>query len=314
MEDDWISPFKAFGLLNEEPKNPFGGILSTSPPSRLPTSPSPFRNISELSLSDSPLASGWGNALSSAPPAGSLANLPSSLPPPAPRLPTTGSALARALVAIPEVERKVYFAFSFDDVMRVNNVRHTGKIGPRIIGRSRGFLDRSIWEKRNIKNDENLKRLMQQPTTQSSVTCVLVGADTWKSRWVRYEIALSVINNKGLLAVHINSINFVGGTGPDPLGINPLHFMGIHRDKNGKYYLVERKLAVLNEATGEVGFNWHWYDDYQLEVPRPRYVPELALGAVVPLSIGTMTYDYAADVGSKSIGLWLDSAAIQVGR
>jgi hypothetical protein len=123
-----------------------------------------------------------------------------------------------------------------------------------------------------------------------------------------------VINNKGLLAVHINNINFVGGTGPDPLGINPLHFMGIHRDTNGNHYLVERKLAVLNEAIGEVGFKWHWYGDYPLEVPRPRYIPELAVGAVVPLSTGTMTFDYTRDVGNKNIGFWLDWAAMQVGR
>ena len=167
-----------------------------------------------------------------------------------------GSAIANAVV--PTVDRMTYFAFSFDDVMRVNNVRLTGKIGPRVIGQSRGFLDRSIWEKRNIKNDQNLKRLMQQAATRSSVVCVLIGTETWRSRWVRYEIALSVINEKGLLAIHINSINFVGGTGPDALGVNPLHFMGIHRYKNGKHYLVDRKLVVLNENTAEVGFRWHW--------------------------------------------------------
>jgi MTH538 TIR-like domain (DUF1863) len=259
-------------------------------------------------IDPSPPSTGNGlSALASPSPfaiASSLANPPKTFL----RTATTTNLLA------PIVDRMTYFAFSFDDVMRVNNVRQTGKIGPRVIGRSRGFLDRSIWEKRNIKNEDSLKRLMQQAMTQSSVICVLVGADTWNSRWVRYEIALSVINKRGLLAVHINSINSVGGTGPDPLGVNPLHFMGIHRDKSGKYYLVERKPAILNEATGDVGFKWNWYDDYQLEVPRPRYIPELGIGAVVPLSTGTATYDYTTDLGSRSIGFWLDSAAIQVGR
>jgi hypothetical protein len=32
----------------------------------------------------------------------------------------------------------------FDDVIRVNNVRQTGKIGFRVMPRSRGFLDRSV--------------------------------------------------------------------------------------------------------------------------------------------------------------------------
>ena len=43
-------------------------------------------------------------------------------------------------------KRMVYFAFDFDDVMRVNNVRQTGKIGGRVMGGSRGFKDRSVWE------------------------------------------------------------------------------------------------------------------------------------------------------------------------
>ena len=37
----------------------------------------------------------------------------------------------------------------------------------------------------------------------SSVVCVLIGSNTWASRWVRYEIALSVINERGLLGVSI---------------------------------------------------------------------------------------------------------------
>lgn len=131
---------------------------------------------------------------------------------------------------------------------------------------------------------------------------------------MRYETALSVIQEKGLLAVHINNINFVGGTGPDSLGVNPLHLIGLHRDQTGKYYLVERKLSVLNEAMGDVEFIWDWYADYRVAVTRPRYFPELPIGGIAPLSRGTMTYDYSADAGNKRIGTWLDSAASAVGR
>ena len=57
----------------------------------------------------------------------------------------------------PEVKRKVYFAFDFDDLIRVNNVRQVGKIGPREQKNARAFYDRSIWESRDINTVNGLK-------------------------------------------------------------------------------------------------------------------------------------------------------------
>jgi hypothetical protein len=110
--------------------------------------------------------------------------------------------------------RMTYFAFDFDDLMRVNNVRMNGKIGPRVMKNSRGFLDRSVWEASKAYTDRGIKLMMQQVSSRSSVVCVLIGSNTWMSRWVRYEIALSVINERGLVAVDLNSINHTDQTGP----------------------------------------------------------------------------------------------------
>jgi hypothetical protein len=44
------------------------------------------------------------------------------------------------------IKRKVYFAFRFKDIMRVNNVRQSGKIGCEEEKNARDFFDRSIWE------------------------------------------------------------------------------------------------------------------------------------------------------------------------
>jgi len=136
--------------------------------------------------------------------------------PPAPKLPVVPlSSIVNALTA----QRMAYFAFDFDDVIRVNNVRNTGKIGPRVVPRSRGFLDRSVWESKNINTDKGLKELMQRASKQSSVVAVLVGTNTYFSRWVRYEIALSVIDERGLMAIDLNSINHHQRKEPDPLGV-----------------------------------------------------------------------------------------------
>ena len=226
--------------------------------------------------------------------------------PPTPKLPV--SSVVNALTA----QRMAYFAFDFDDVIRVNNVRQTGKIGPRVVPRSRGFLDRSVWESKNINTATGLKQLMQQASKSSSVVCVLIGTNTWFSRWVRYEIALSVINERGLMAIDLNSINHHQRQAPDTLGVNPLSFMGVRKDKSGSWHLVEKMPVDL--GNGEVGLEWHWYLDYQPPVPRPRYIPESVAGTIIPLSLYTRRYNFMADNGSKNIGVWLDQAAISVGR
>jgi hypothetical protein len=209
-------------------------------------------------------------------------------------------------------KRMAYFAFDFDDVMRVNNVRQSGKIGYRIMPRSRGFLDRSVWESRNINTAPGLKQLMQGAMKFSSVVCVLVGTNTWFSRWVRYEIALAVVNERGLMAVDLNSINHNHSKAPDRLGINPLNFMGVRKDESGSWHLVER--AAVEFADGNVGFIWRWYEDYQPPVPRPKFVPESEAGIIVPLSARTERYDFISHNGSKNIGSWLDMAALAAGR
>jgi hypothetical protein len=243
-------------------------------------------------------------------------------------LPVAGTenfgALIRALSAPPPalpvtpaprpqpVSRMTYFAFDFDDLMRVNNVRQTGKIGLRVMPMSRGFRDRSVWEASKAFTDRGLKEMMQRASKFSSVTCVLIGANTWVSRWVRYEIALAIINERGLLAVDLNSIKHNIRRTPDPLGVNPLSLMGLRKEADGSWHLVERKPVELEN--GHVGFEWHWYDDYQPPVPKPKFMPDIELGQIVPLSSYTKRYDFTGHSGSMNMSTWLDMAANEAGR
>jgi hypothetical protein len=224
----------------------------------------------------------------------------------------TPTAPAAPVVRAAPVRRMAYFAFDFDDVIRVNNVRQTGKIGFRVSPHSRGFLDRSVWESRKINTSPGLKQLMQQAMKFSSVVCVLVGTNTWFSRWVRYEIAQAVVGERGLFAIDLNSIDHNHRKAPDLLGVNPLNFMGVRKDERGAWHLVERLPVELEK--GNVGFEWHWYQDYQPPVPRPKFIPEIQAGAIVPLSAYTRRYDFMPQEGSKNIGGWLDTAATEVGR
>jgi MTH538 TIR-like domain (DUF1863) len=271
--------------------------------SATPTRPPPPNPLSALGLL-SPLAQ---------PSLLSALSAPTPIPP---RPPVSVPMAVKALTAPPllQVKRKVYFAFDFDDVIRVNNVRQIGKIGSREQRNPRSFTDRSMWEKRDIKSEENLKALMRQAVHYSSAVCVLIGTNTWKSRWVNYEIARAVIDERGLVGVQLNGINHHIRKTPDRIGLNPLHLMGIYHDQNGRFYLYEKHVVVKNAANAEVAFVWRPYGDFTDPVPLPKYIPAIPVAHVMPLSIYTREYDAATDDGFGNIGVWIDAAATQAGR
>jgi hypothetical protein len=208
------------------------------------------------------------------------------------------------------VKRKVFFSFHFDDLWRVNNVRQCWKI---IDPTMRGFYDRSLWESKRLEGAEALKRLIRVSMEHASAVCVLIGTHTWSRRWVKYEIARSVVDKRGLLAVHVNGLNHHHRRTPDQRGFNPLHLMGVFHSANGKFYLYEKR-EEFNQLTGQNEWQWLPYNDYTNEVSLPRYLKSPQIGYVMPLATGAHEYDFVAGMGHKNIGAWIDSAAERAGR
>lgn len=200
-------------------------------------------------------------------------------------------------------KRKAYFAFHYDDIMRVNNVRNAWKIDHPDGALNRSFCDSSLWESKKLQGDDAVKSLIRMGVNYTSAVCVLVGTETWKRRWVRYEIARSVIDGRGLLAVHINNLKHHAILQVSPRGVNPVSRMGVARKENGKLYLCEK-----------VADSWQWYGDYTESVNLPAYLAEPTGNYVRPLSEGTYEYDFVAQTGHKNIGAWIDLAATEVGR
>jgi hypothetical protein len=163
----------------------------------------------------------------------------------------------------------------------------------------RSFYDRSIWESRNIRDEKTLKNLMRNAVQYSSAVCVLVGNETWQSRWVKYEVARAVIDSRGLLVVHINGLNHVKRRAPDQLGYNPLHLMGIYRSPENRYYLYEKRVVIVNPSSGELGWEWHPYEDYTDPASLPQYIPSVNAGYILPLSAYITEHDYVQADGHK---------------
>ncbi|MGY2907217.1 TIR domain-containing protein [Bradyrhizobium sp. URHC0002] len=349
------NPFdqKNFGLLaalSAEPRR--NSLLDyVAPPTSKPEISPMARAIADL-LMDKPklpvspdaygssLASLFGNPAPAAPVRptfNALANLTTSpppffAPPPppnafgsqfnlvAPTAPTPFNELyppPKPKPVVPETKRKVFFSFHFEDIMRVNNVRNAWKITHPNSALSRSFYDSSLWEARKLVAPESIKQLIRSGVLRTSAVCVLAGSLTWDRRWVKYEIARAVIDGRGLLTVHINSINHHQTKGPHPLGLNPLAHMGVAKLQPNKrfppqYFLYEMKLVL--DSDGGLVEQWTRYDDYTLPVKKPAWLDDPPLDHVVPLAANAAEYDYEIDGGDRSIGSWIDKAARQAGR
>jgi hypothetical protein len=206
------------------------------------------------------------------------------------------------------LKRKVYFAFHFDDIMRVNNVRQAWRIEHPDAPQMRSFYDSSLWESRQLESPESLKSLICDGVERTSAVCVLVGSNTWSRRWVRYEIARAVIDGRGLLAVHLNNLRHHITKLPDICGANPLGCIGVGKVQSTPWETPQYYLFEWN------GQGWIRYQDYTLALKLPAYLADHAPGYLMPLSSGTAAYDYVTDIGHKNIGAWIDKASQAVGR
>lgn len=166
--------------------------------------------------------------------------------------------------------RSIFFSFHYDDVktFRVNVVRNSNVI--KRASFQNVFSDGSLWEKTKEKGTAKLKELIEASGLyQTSVTAVLIGAETYSRRWVRYEIIKSFERGNGLLAIHLNRIRGRDGY-ITTRGKNPFNYLGLEATENGNvhfYELVNRKwipfadLPVINNRVSNTVYfkprtNW----------------------------------------------------------
>lgn len=99
--------------------------------------------------------------------------------------------------------RKVFFSFKYDDVNRSMIVRNSGVIKG---DQKTGFIDHADFEKIERDGDAAIKRWIDSQLDGSSVTVVLVGANTNKSKWVKYEIDESIKRGNGVIGIDISKV------------------------------------------------------------------------------------------------------------
>lgn len=201
------------------------------------------------------------------------------------------------------IKRRVFFSFHYqEDIWRANQIRNSWRFGHESTREGRGFFDGSLWEKSQRTNDESLKSLIRNGLENTSVTCVLAGTYTYIRRWVRYEIARSVVKGNGLLTVFIdmkkNEESKTCDRGPDPLD-----YMGVYLASNANIYLAEWRNG-----------KWVRYSDHSAPVTLPSQWRKPTSSAVIQLSTYARNYCYVANNGPENFGGWIQAAAASVGK
>jgi hypothetical protein len=114
--------------------------------------------------------------------------------------------------------RRVFFSFHYQrDLWRANIVRNSSVVEGVAAA---GFSDASLWEEAKRKGDAAIKRLINDGLSGTTVTAVLIGAETANREYVTYEIEQSIARGNGLLGVRIHGLKDQNGN-TDPWGIVP---------------------------------------------------------------------------------------------
>jgi len=189
--------------------------------------------------------------------------------------------------------RRVYFAFHYQrDIWRVNEVRNSWVTQER---EEAGFYDASLWEESKKKGDLAIKRMINAGIQNTSVTCVLIGTETFKRRWVQYEIVKSFDKGNGLLGVYIDSLADKDRN-TCPRGKNPFDYLGIVLADDGK----SAEVKVWDNGS------WVNYTDY----PKVTCNYKAGYGGNFYQfsKLGAKLYDWSEDDGYTNFDTWVEDA------
>lgn len=126
--------------------------------------------------------------------------------------------------------RRVFFSFHYErDNWRVGQVRNCWLTKPD--RESAGYWDVVKWEEVKKLGDDAIKRWIDNSLNNTSVTVILIGAETSSRRWVDYEIKRSHEIGNGILGIYIHNIKDQSQR-MDLKGSNP--FLNFYITQNGQ--------------------------------------------------------------------------------
>ncbi len=192
--------------------------------------------------------------------------------------------------------KRVYFSFHYKDVIefRANVVRNHWYF--KLDREDAGYFDASLWESTKLQGSYAIKRLINTGLENTSVTCVLIGSETYRRPWVRYEILMSFKRGNAIFGIHINNIEGKDGS-TKANGPNPLEYVGVTFSNDGKmatfWEKYDGKWIGYSEIDGSDSCQWNG-------------LPKEFNGKGYNLSYFFPVYDWILDNGYNNFAKWVD--------
>ena len=102
------------------------------------------------------------------------------------------------------MSRKLFFSFHYErDSWRAGQVRNSNVVASED---EYGFIDAADWESIKKKGNAAIERWIDDQLKNTSVTVVLIGAETASREWVQHEILKSWNRGNGMLGIRIHNI------------------------------------------------------------------------------------------------------------
>lgn len=129
--------------------------------------------------------------------------------------------------------RRTFFSFHYErDNWRAGQVRNCWVTQDR---EGAGFWDAAAWESVKKRGEDAIQDWIDDQLKGTSVTVVLIGAETSERKYVGYEIVQSHKKGNGILGIYIHNMKDVNSR-TDTQGKNPL--ANWHIDRNGQKVLL----------------------------------------------------------------------------
>ncbi len=98
------------------------------------------------------------------------------------------------------IKRQIFYSFHYNnDVFRVQQIRNIGSL------EDNAPVSVNDWETVKRGGDKAIEKWIDDNMKNRSCVVVLVGEETHKRPWVRYEIKKAWADGKGILGIHIHN-------------------------------------------------------------------------------------------------------------
>jgi len=120
--------------------------------------------------------------------------------------------------------RQTFFSFHYErDAWRAGQVRNCNLLPT---DDQHGFIDSVNWESIKRQGDDAIRRWINDQLKYTSVTVVLIGAETAERPWVQHEVFQSWNRGNGIVGIRIHNIKDQSQNG-DAAGRNPFDMFNI---------------------------------------------------------------------------------------